>query len=125
MIDVYFKIGLLNFSNIMLLVHIGIASLRQFQCAPTTYVNSINECFSSCSIFHKLLNYFLCFSVAVVLVFNIPPTAKVIWRRGHGLKVSSDRLEKPGNEPATPGLQGKWLINYTMAAPLCFHGMSM
>ena len=30
----------------MLLVHIGIASLRQFQCAPTTYVNSINECFS-------------------------------------------------------------------------------
>ena len=28
----------------MLLVHIGIASLRQFQCAPTTYVNSINEC---------------------------------------------------------------------------------
>ena len=22
----------------------------------------------------------------VVLVFNVPPTAKVIWRRGHGLK---------------------------------------
>ena len=29
----------------MLLVHIGIASQRQFQCAPTTYVHSINECF--------------------------------------------------------------------------------
>ena len=30
----------------MLLVHIGIASLRQFQCAPTTYVHSISECIS-------------------------------------------------------------------------------
>ena len=30
----------------MLLVHIGITSLRQFQCAPTTYVNPINVCFS-------------------------------------------------------------------------------
>ena len=29
----------------MLLVHIGIASMRQFKCAPTTYVHSINECF--------------------------------------------------------------------------------
>ena len=29
----------------MLFVHIGIASLGQFQCAPTTYVHSINECF--------------------------------------------------------------------------------
>ena len=24
--------------------------------------------------------------VVVVFVFNFPPTAKVIWRRGHGLK---------------------------------------
>ena len=24
--------------------------------------------------------------VVVVVVFNVPPTAKVIWRRGHGLK---------------------------------------
>ena len=38
--------------------------------------------------------------------------------RGPRLKVSSDRLEKPGIEPATPGLQGKWLIHYTTAAPL-------
>ena len=45
----------------MLLVHIGIASLRQFQCAPTTYVNLINECFSPLFFFHKLLNYFLMF----------------------------------------------------------------
>ena len=36
---------------------------------------------------------------------------------GPRLKVSSDRLEKPGIEPATPGLQGKWLIHYTTAAP--------
>ena len=24
--------------------------------------------------------------IVVVFVFNVPPTAKVIWRRGHGLK---------------------------------------
>ena len=24
--------------------------------------------------------------VVVVFVFNVPPTAKVIWRQGHGLK---------------------------------------
>ena len=45
----------------MLLVHIGIASLMQFQCAPTTFVNSINECFSPLTSFHKFLNYFLMF----------------------------------------------------------------
>ena len=44
LLSVYFKIGFLNFSN-MLLVHIGIASHRQFYCAPTTYVHSINERF--------------------------------------------------------------------------------
>ena len=27
----------------MLKVHIGIASMRQFQCAPTTYVTEIKE----------------------------------------------------------------------------------
>ena len=37
---------------------------------------------------------------------------------GPGLKVSSDRLVKPGIEPATPGLQGKRFIHYTTAAPL-------
>ena len=36
---------------------------------------------------------------------------------GQRLKVSSDRLVKPGIEPATPGLQGKRLIHYTTAAP--------
>ena len=34
------------------------------------------------------------------------------------LHVSSDSLVKPGIEPATPGLQGKWLIHYTTAAPI-------
>ena len=33
------------------------------------------------------------------------------------LKVSSDRLVKPGIEPATPGLPGKQFIHYTTAAP--------
>ena len=56
-----------------------------------------------------------------MFVFNIPPTAKVIWRRGHSL-VSSDRLEKPGIEPATPGLQGKCFICYNMVAPIGMAG---
>ena len=30
--------------------------------------------------------YFFGGIVVVVFVFNVPPTAKVIWRRGHGLK---------------------------------------
>ena len=34
------------FQYYMLLVHIGIASLRQFQFEPTTYVKSINDFFS-------------------------------------------------------------------------------
>ena len=32
------------------------------------------------------------------------------------LQVSFDRLVKPGIEPATPGLQGKWFIYYTTVA---------
>ena len=32
------------------------------------------------------------------------------------LKVSSNRLMKPGIELSTPGLQGKWFINYSTAA---------
>ena len=52
------------------------------------------------------------------VVFNVPPTAKVIWRR---VKVSSDRLVKPGIEPATPGLQRKQLIHYTTAAPMFYN----
>ena len=56
-------------------------------------------------------------AVVVVFVFNIPPTAKVIWRRGHGLKSHPTDLSSPGIEPATPGLQGKLFIHYTTAAP--------
>ena len=44
----------------MLLVYIGIASLRQFQCAHTTHVDSINQCFSL-YFFQKLLNYIFTF----------------------------------------------------------------
>ena len=36
---------------------------------------------------------------------------------GRRFKASSDRLMKPEIEPATPCLQGKWLIHYTTAAP--------
>ena len=59
-------------------------------------------------------------SCCVVFVFNVPPTAKDHMETGPRLKVSSDRLVEPGIKPATPGLQGKWLIHYTTAAPI-FH----
>ena len=36
---------------------------------------------------------------------------------GPRLKVLSDRLVKPGIEPAASGLQGKRFIHYTTAAP--------
>ena len=36
---------------------------------------------------------------------------------GPQIKVSSDRLVKSGIEPVTPGVQGKWFIHYTAAAP--------
>ena len=51
-------------------------------------------------------------------VFNVPPKAKVIWRWGHSLNVSSDRLMKPGIGPSTPGLQGEQFIHYITAALL-------
>ena len=36
-------------------------------------------------------------------MFNIPPTFKVIWRMGHSLRVSSDRLEGQGIKLGTSG----------------------
>ena len=40
--------------------------------------------------------------------FNVPQTAKVIiMESGPRFIVSSDRLEKPGIETATPGSQGQ------------------
>ena len=53
--------------------------------------------------------------VVVVILFNVPPTAKVIWRQ---LKNLSNRPVKAGIKPVTPGLQCKWLIHYTTAAPI-------
>ena len=36
--------------------------------------------------------------IVVVLVFNVPPTAKVIWRRDHGLKSHpTDRRSRESN----------------------------
>ena len=37
---------------------------------------------------------------------------------GPQLKVSSDRLKKPGIELVIPGLQGMWFIHYTTVAPV-------
>ena len=45
----------------MLLIHIGIASLRQFQCAPITYVNSISGCFHHKLFFTNFSSIFECF----------------------------------------------------------------
>ena len=36
---------------------------------------------------------------------------------GPQLKVSSDRMVKPGIEPVIPGLQGEWFIHYSIVAP--------
>ena len=55
--------------------------------------------------------------VVVVFVFKGPPTAKGHMETGPWLKVSSDRLVKPGIEPVTSGLQGKWFIHYTTWVP--------
>ena len=54
--------------------------------------------------------------VVVVLGFSVSPTAKVIRRQDLGFKVSSERLEKPGIELTTPGLEGKWLNHYATEA---------
>ena len=43
----------------MLLVHVGIASQRQFQCSPTTHVHSINECFHHKTVFSQTSQLFL------------------------------------------------------------------
>ena len=37
----------------MLSVHIGIASMRQFQCVPTTYVTEINETYFEIYIYQE------------------------------------------------------------------------
>ena len=50
-----------------------------------------------------------------MFVFNIAPTAFI--EMGSQLKVSSNRMVKPGIEPAIPGLQGEWFIHYTIMAP--------
>ena len=52
--------------------------------------------------------------MVVVLGFYVSPTAKVI--RRPRFKVSSGRLEKPGIELTTPGLESKWLNHYTREA---------
>ena len=41
---------------------------------------------------------------------------------GPRFKVPSDELEKPGIEPATPGLQGEWHNHCTMEASSCADG---
>ena len=42
-------------------------------------------------------------------VFNIPPTAKVIWRQGHG-KVASDRQEEQGIKLGTPRYKASGML---------------
>ena len=41
-------------------------------------------------------------------LFNVPPTAMVIWRLGHSL-VSSDRLEESGIKLGSPGYKASVL----------------
>ena len=57
--------------------------------------------------------------LAVVLVL------KRLRRRVHGLKSHPTDWEKPGIEPATPGLQGIALIHYTTGASQKIHNTSV
>ena len=50
---------------------------------------------------------------------DVSPTAKVILRQGHSLKVSSNRLVKPGIQPATSGLQVEKFIFTTQQRLHC------
>ena len=91
------------------------------------YLLFLKKCFQSntgdflIKVFYSLNMCFkkITFQLLLCFVFNVPPTAKVIWRRRHGL-VLFDRLVKPRIKPATPGLQGKRFIQYTTAAPIRF-----
>ena len=51
------------------------------------------------------------------VVFNVTTNSRGCM--GPWLKVSSNRLVKPGIEPVTPGLHGKWFIHYTTAICFC------
>ena len=66
--------------------------------------------------FNRLSHFIRVTWYCIVVVFNVPPTTKVIWRQSHSL-VSSNRLVKPGIAPPTPGLHGERFIHYTTAAP--------
>ena len=59
------------------------------------------------------------FAFHLCCVFYIWPTTKIIWAEDHGL-VTSDRLNKPGIKPATPGLQSEWFIHYNTALQTTF-----
>ena len=49
----------------------------------------------------------------------MPPTAKVMWKRDMGFIVSSDRLEKPGVDAATPANVGpKAMVKYYLSVKL-------
>ena len=87
----------------------------QFMPDILIWIQTVCICYQQMTQAVKSLDY-----VVVVFVFNVPPSAMVIWRRGHSLKShrTSDRLLKPGIKPAAPGLQGKRFIHYTTAAPI-------
>ena len=50
-----------------------------------------------------------------LFVFNLPPTAKVIWRLDHSLNLIRQTVEAR-DQTAYPGLQRKWFIHYDTAA---------
>ena len=45
----------------MLYVHIGIASMRQFQCVPTTYATEIKETYLEIHVYTKQVSCTLAF----------------------------------------------------------------
>ena len=51
-------------------------------------------------------------------ISTLIPTSSLKKINASSPKVSSDRLEKPGIEPATPVLHGKWSNHYTIVTPI-------
>ena len=49
-------------------------------------------------------------------MFNVPPTAKVIWRRDYSLSL----IQQTGgatDQTQDPWVQGEWFIHFTTTAP--------
>ena len=73
--------------------------------------------YNICTVYTRLTKSQFDIAHLCVFVFNIPPTAKVIFRLDHSFMSHLTNSGEPGIKLVTPGLQVKWLIHYTTTAP--------